>query len=196
MSLMGFCSIFAAILFKKTAEETFSLIMFSTVLLMLPFYCLNLLKIGRCIYLCAMLVLALSACFYIKRNNGKIFLEFIKKITPGICIYAVLCGIFTVYLKGNIVSLWDELRLWGAVPKALHFSQQLQLGENAAIFGNMQSYQPGMPLLVYFLTSFCGNFCEYQIFATYAAVAFCVFLPALKNLKWSRWKYFSGGGYC
>lgn len=190
MVLLTICSIFIAIILNKPAEEILPLSIFSVALILLPFYCLNLLIYGRVFIYILMLFIVTGSFLYLKNKKLNFLKEFVKKISPGICLYAVLCLFFVLYLKENLVSLCDELRLWGAVPKALFATESLQLGNDAWIFNLMQSYPPGMPLLVYFFTSFSTTFAEYHIFVVYAIVFSSVFVYALKDLRWKQWFLF------
>lgn len=101
-------------------------------------------------------------------------------------IFCLLCILFFFILQGKLVGLWDELRLWGAYPKILHYTGTLQMGENTILFHNMQSYLPGMPLFIYYLTSFSSAFTDWHIFYGYAILGVSLFLPALKNMKWKN----------
>ncbi len=100
-------------------------------------------------------------------------------------IIAYLAILFIVVLitKDNYVWLWDSTRLWGAVPKALYYTEKLQLGKDALVYPFMQSYPPGMPLLGYFIESFNGDFLEWQLYLTYGAFVSSLFIPGIKKLS-------------
>ena len=173
-------SILVALLTDKEAEETLPVIFISVILILFPFYCLNLLRIGRMlVYLLSILLLIAAAW---KQRLKKFFL----KVTPGIVAYIFMCAIVFLITKNNFVWLWDETRLWGAVPKALWYTEKLQLGTDAVVYPNMQSYPPAMPLLVYFIESFNRVFKESEIFFVYGVFYCALLVPALKNLKYKQ----------
>ncbi len=190
MGLICICSFFLAIALKKSVEEIIPVSLFSVVLIIFPFYCLDLLFLGKTLVYVIMMLASVLSLIYIKKQGIHIATAFLKRITPGIVLYAFVSIYFLFYLRNNLVGLWDELRLWGAVPKALYYSDKLQLGDDAFIFDIMQSYPPGVPLLIYFLTAFASSFAEYHIFVGYAILFSGVFVPALAKLKWKQWYLF------
>ncbi|MDO4735098.1 MAG: hypothetical protein Q4A51_07535, partial [Lachnospiraceae bacterium] len=84
-------------------------------------------------------------------------------------------------------AVWDELRLWAAMPKALHFSQNLQVGEGSLLYSTMQSYPPGMALLIYFFTAFSGTFSYGSIYVVYWIFLASLAMPVLKRTTWKQW---------
>lgn len=80
--------------------------------------------------------------------------------------------------------MWDELRLWGAVPKAMHELGTLQLGEDSPIFTIMQSYPPGLSLLGFYFTAFSKEFAEGALFVGYACGTMAFLIPALSRWQW------------
>lgn len=177
-------------LINKNALDVFPAVMMSVILILFPFYCLNLLFIGRItIYLVSALLIAAAAYRIYKSGLTNIRLHRWTS-APGLLIFSAVCVFFVFFMANTYVALWDELRLWGAVPKALFYTEQLQLGRNALIFPVMQSYPPGMALFVYFMTALSKDFPEAQIFWAYAIFVSALFLPSLKNLKWKQWPLF------
>ena len=78
--------------------------------------------------------------------------EILKNLfTPGLLIYS-LCFILIYFItRNNDVLLWDELRLWGAYPKILFYDGSLQLDGDAQLINIMRSYNPGMPLFLFYV---------------------------------------------
>lgn len=190
LAVITVCSVLVAAALNKATEEIFSLSIFSIVLILLPFYCLNLLLVGKFLVYAVMFAIMFISIFYLFKQKKRLLIEILNKITPGICLYLFVCAFILLYVRENKAGLWDELRLWAAVPKALFETNELQLGKDALIFTNMQSYPPGMSLLVYFFTGFAPAFAEYYVFAVYGILFSSILLPALKNLKWRHCNLF------
>lgn len=196
MLLICGCSVLLAGALKKHAEDIIPMVLSLIVLLLLPFYCLDMLAVGKFVTYGVMLAVIVGSVVCLWHQSRSVGGGFLKgMITPGVCVYLALCLFFLVYLKDQQVGLWDELRLWGAVPKALHYTERLQVGDNTEIYGIMQSYPPGMQLLTYFLTSFSADFAENHIFVAYAVLVSAMFLPALKKLAWKQWYLFVPFGF-
>ncbi|MEX1377738.1 MAG: hypothetical protein AB1Z23_09760 [Eubacteriales bacterium] len=85
------------------------------------------------------------------------------------------------------MGLWDELRLWGAYPKALYTFESLQFGENSTLYSMMQLYTPGLPLFGYFITCFSSEFNENLLFFAYSFLGLLFMIPFTKYLKWEKW---------
>lgn len=79
-----------------------------------------------------------------------------------------------------------ELRLWGAYPKILYYSDTLQLGANSQVMDIMQSYNPGMPLFQYFFLKTAGIFKESYLYLAYSLLGLSLLLPITKKLTWKK----------
>lgn len=186
--LMGITCLFCWAQEKKPEEYFFSGI--ATVIAVLyPFYCLDLLRIGRYV---VYVLLGLTAVYSVlklckKWRRSGIALK--ACISPGVVLFGALTVFYVLFLHDRWVSLWDELRLWGAVPKALYATEKLQMGVDALIFPVMQSYPPAMQLFVYFITALAPDFPEYQIFVCYAVFHLTLVIPSLRNVSWKQWPY-------
>lgn len=185
MSLLVVTILLAALM-KEKAETVFPGVLLAVIGILYPFYCLDLLRVGRLALYCLLAAAALHSVVKLRKNPGRI----LSAITPGICLYGALCLFYAAYTRNHLVGLWDELRLWGAVPKALYATEALQLGENALIFEIMQPYPPGMSLLVYFIQAIAPEFQEGMIFAVYAMFFSAMLLPVLKGLRWKDYPFF------
>ena len=171
-----------SVLLKQKPEEILPGAMMSAVILLFPFYCLDLLLPGTLLLLALGAGLMTAAALRLRREKksaGGLF-------SPAICLFLALTLFFLVYLRNNVSYRWDELRLWAAMPKALHYSHALQLKADSLIFADMRSYPPGMHLLCYLFTFFQRDFREYQLFVTYALLMTALWLPALANLRWKQ----------
>lgn len=170
----GACGI--STLFHKSCEESLPICLCLTVLWLYGFYCLGIVYAG----LLLLLVLYIAGFVWslIRRT---------RMLTPGMLVYAGLCLLFVLVLRTNVVMLHDELRLWAAVPKAIHLTGALQLGQGSPIFDIMQSYTPGLPLLEFFFTAFDRTFSESALFIGYACTAMAFFLPGLSRVSWKQW---------
>lgn len=170
--------------FKKKISDCIPISAFSIIFFLYLFYICSQLYIGMLALVC--LISASSVyCIYKAARNQKNTLSLIFQ--PAILIFLVYVFFVYNYTNDYHVILWDEERLWGAVPKAMHATGQLQLGKNAEIFEAMQSYPPGMMLFEFFLTAFGKQFFENQLFAGYAVFAVILFMPAMRDLKWKQW---------
>lgn len=167
---------------NRTMEECWPVCFCAMVCWLYGFYCFGLLRVGL-----AALCIGIFALFLTAWKKEKSFGRFLRRsITPGTTVYLCLCMVFAVFLSGNQVTLHDELRLWGAVPKAMHVSGDLQLGNESPIFSIMQSYPPGLSLIGYFFTAFQPSFKEGALYVGYACASVVFFLPALSGFEWKH----------
>lgn len=113
-------------------------------------------------------------CFRLKK---------LSKIDFPIALFLIGIIAVSVYCYGNIVREWDSLRLWGGYPKALYYTNKVQLNDTAWIGAHERTYIPGMPLLVNFFESFFPDFREDVIYIVYAFFHMSLFLPALGRVK-------------
>ena len=177
--------------FNRRMEECVPIVFMGTIVFLYIFYCLNLLSPGRYVLYGCMLVLVILAFVYkkpVRQTEDRFSLRLFRQvITPGIVVFlclSVLLLIFSVSLKP---SVWDELRLWAAMPKALHESGGLQVGENSLLYFTMQSYPPGIALFIYFLSAFSGEFWYGGCFAAYWIFSAALLLPVLGRFRWKQW---------
>lgn len=183
-------SAFLAAAREDRMEKILPGILLAVVSILYPFYCLDLLRVGRmAVYATAALTVA-GSVLRIRAQRRSLTGTLAAVLSPGILVYVGLCLFVVLYTRNNLVGLWDELRLWGAVPKAMYMTESLQVGGDALVFPIMQSYPPGMHLLVYFMTALSPTFKDGSIFAVYGMLFFALLLPALQNLKWKHWPVF------
>ncbi len=167
---------------NRAMEECWSVCFSGMVCWLYAFYFLGQLRVGLAVLCAGMIALFLTAW-----KKEKSLCRLLKRsITPGTAVYLCLCTVFVIFLSRNRVSLHDELRLWGAVPKAMHVSGKLQLGKESPIFSIMQSYPPGLPLIGYFFTAFRPSFDEGALYVGYACASAAFFLPALSKFEWKH----------
>lgn len=148
------------------------------------FYCLGAVRLGLAFVCVGMVLLFLGGW----KKSGSLKKCLLNFFTPGTVVYLVFCLIFLVLFSGNLVSRHDELRLWGAVPKAIHETGKLQLGKDSPIFSTMQSYPPGLPLICYFFTAFTKEFSQGGLYVGYACMALSFFIPAFSRFRWKHWR--------
>ena len=185
-SLSGFSCLGA--LYKKKYEEVMPITVVGIMLFLYLFYIFNILNIG-----CIILVLLFIFCYlffaikFFKMNKIEKEEIFSYIFTPGFFIF--LFGFVFIYILtySNKVLLHDELRLWGAYPKILFYDGSLQLGDNSYLLSGMRSYNPGMPLFIYFVLKIMGTFKENILFFAYSLVGFSLLIPITKNIKWKEW---------
>ena len=178
-----------AILTDRRIEECVPVVFTGTIVFLYLFYCVNLLVVGRFALYAGIVVLLVFGVLRLSRTRSRKML-WRGFFSPGIILFLVLSVLFVIFSANLMPSVWDELRLWAAMPKALHYSQSLQVGEGALLYSTMQSYPPGMALLVYFFTSFAGEFSYGSIFAVYFIFMTMLVLPAMKKLTWKQWYVF------
>lgn len=128
-------------------------------------------------------------------RKGLASFELSRIITPALLLFVALSIIFLIFAAGLKPSVWDELRLWAAMPKALHATGALQVGEGSLLYSTMQSYPPGIALLSFFFTSFSGSYSYGSTFAVYWIFAASMVLPALRNMKWKQWYLLPAVGF-
>lgn len=185
-SLSGFSCLGA--LFKKKYEEIMPITVVGIMLFLYLFYIMNILNIGLIFLLVLIIFSYLFFLNKVLKMNSKEKKETLSYIfTPGFVIY--LLGFLVVFILtySNKVLLHDELRLWGAYPKILYYDGSLQLGDSSYLLPGMRSYNPGMPLFVYFVLKVMGTFKENILFFAYALVGFSILIPICKNINWKDW---------
>ena len=180
-------SIFLSIIVEKKTEEMVFTLSLSTIIVLFLFYCNNMLFAGRVtVYALLLLLLVISILIGVRKSILSVK-KILSSISPSLIIFTILGVVAFLYTRGHRVSMWDELRLWGAVPKALYHTEALQLGTSVDIFPVMQSYPPAMPLFVYFFIAPSPSFNEGYIFCLYTIFYALIFLPGLKRLEWKHW---------
>lgn len=182
--------LFLAAAKQDKTENILPCVFLAVIAVLYPFYCMDLLKVGRLVVYGLIAAAIVGSGVWIITRHRCLTEELRRVISPGVVLFLALSLFVWAYTRNNLVGLWDELRLWGAVPKAMYMTERLQLGEEALIFRIMQSYPPGMPLLVYFMTALSPEFCEGHIFAVYGMLYFALLLPAFQNLTWKHWRLF------
>ena len=172
-----------SVLTDRRTEECWPVCFCGTVAWLYGFYCFGLVRLGLILLCTGMIGLFLAGW----RKLSSLRDCLLRFFTPGTVMYLCFCLIFLVFFSGNVVSRHDELRLWGAVPKAIHATGKLQLGPGSPIFSTMQSYPPGLPLLGYFFTAFSKEFAEGALFVGYACMTLSFFTPAFSKWEWKHW---------
>lgn len=183
---------------NRRIEECVPMTIMGTIVILYFFYILNILVIGRIVVYAAMGLMIIFSVIKTVQNkkqpepqkeslgNGS-RLQVGEIFSPGIVLFLLLALVFIVYASNLKPAVWDELRLWAAMPKALHFAETLQVGEGSLLYTTMQSYPPGMALLVYFFTAFSGSFTYGSIYVVYWLFMASLVLPALKKFSWKQW---------
>lgn len=170
--------------FKKKISDCLPMSAFIVIVFLYLFYICNHLYVGMVAFVCLISLSSIYCVFKAARNHKYVLSSLFQ---PAILIFLVYVIFIYFYTNDYHVILWDEERLWGAVPKAMHTTGKLQLGNDAEIFEAMQSYPPGMMLFEFFLTAFSKQFFENQLFAGYAVFVGILFMPAMRDLKWKQW---------
>lgn len=179
-----------AALLRRRIEELLPVCFCSAILWLYPFYLCGAVRLGLVLLCGAGILIFLSGWYQSRTLKAYATLIF----TPGMVVYLCICAIFLIFFSGNVVSLHDELRLWGAVPKAIHATGRLQLGHDSPVFSVMQSYPPALPLLGCFFTAFSGAFSEGALYVGYACMALSFFIPAFSQWEWKQWRLLAPAG--
>lgn len=165
----------------KNHASYIPLMLMASVCLLYPFVLLGLADIGfYCIAFAVLVVYFFAVRNLIKRNTGNI----LKFFDAGTLTYIVLVPVLYLLTQSSIVSLWDELRLWGAVPRYLYFQGTTYLGMDSTIYTEMQNYPPAMQLFQYFVMKLNFAYADPILFFAYAAFAASFMIPAISNQKW------------
>ena len=175
---------------NRRIEECVPVTFMGTIVILYFFYLFNLPVIGRFFVYAGMLALFIAALLkHFKDESTTIRTNYFfpEILTPGILLLVVMAFVFMIYAFKLKPAVWDELRLWAAMPKALHFSQNLQVGEGSLLYSTMQSYPPGMALLIYFFTAFSNTFSYGSIYVVYWIFLASLVLPALRKTSWRQW---------
>ena len=187
--MMAVSAVALAIVTGRRTEDTIPVVFTGTIVFLYGFYCVDLLLVGRILVYVAYGILVGIAIFFIcrKKYQGKITYLI---VTPGMVFFAVLTVFFFLWLSRMQPSVWDELRLWAAGPKAIHFAESLQVGDGSLLYGTMQSYPPGMSLFVYFLTALTASYPDAAPFVAMPVLATALVLPAFSGMSFRKWRWF------
>lgn len=176
--------VFCACVLDKNFEEGIPLYFLGVIFFLYLFYIIDLLKIGLFLVLfISFLLYATSAFYLVRKKNVKEALK--RLITPGALCFSLLYLIIWYLTKDSLLYLFDELRLWGAYPKALYYTDSLQFEKNI-LYDGMKTYLPGMPLFQYFCMKILGVFQENYLHFSFCLLGTVLFLPLLKNIKWKN----------
>lgn len=156
--------------------------MAATVIWLLLWYCLGWLHWG--LYLALIITGAAAVRVLMQRRDVTLQGWLRRLVTPQLLVLALALGGVVLLTQGRLVSLWDELRLWAALPKLMYFSGDLQVGQNVDLLPSMQTYIPGMPLWLFFVQAFGPRFVEWRLFFAYAAFGVILLLPITRRLTW------------
>ena len=170
----------------KKYEEGIPITIATIITVLYSFYIFNMLKIGYYSIVLTIITLYGYAFYkFIKSDKKKTIIKNI--FSPGFVIFILSLFIIYIITRNNMVLLWDELRLWGAYPKVLFYSEKLQLGSSSQLMNSMESYEPGMPLFQYFFCKTNFRFIERDLFISYAIVGLSIFMPLCKKIEWKKW---------
>lgn len=167
-------------------EEVLPITIMAIILIEYIFYIFNILKVGLYLTWLIAFIIYIYFIYHIIKYKSK--RQSIRKnlLTPGFLVFILSYFIIFFLTNNSEVLLWDELRLWGAYPKILYYSDTLQLGANSQVMDIMQSYNPGMPLFQYFFLKTAGIFKESYLYLAYSLLGLSLLLPITKKLTWKK----------
>lgn len=184
---MILASIGLAIAIRRKTEECLPIVFLGTIVVLYIFYCLNFLHIGRFFVYAALAELIVMGAILLFKSD-EIKKKFFKDyFTIALAIFIGLSIAILIFAHNLRPNLWDELRLWAAEPKAMFYIGDLQIGNNAVLYPEMQSYPPAMSLLAYFFTSISGKYFEAAPFISMVVFGFALIVSALKKITWKMW---------
>lgn len=171
-----------ALLFKRKIEETISLAIFSTILIL--YFCgLFFGTLSGGVWLCVALSI-LSGMYatvtVIKEKElGKEYCW-----TPGIMVFLMLFIYIWWLNKGRMLSAWDEFSHWGLVVKNMYVFDYFGNHPDSTV--TFRSYPPATALWQYFVLKLCGEFKEDYIYQAMGWFMGSLLLPVLKNFNLNK----------
>ena len=182
--MLGPACLTTAIGKHEHTEETLAPACISVILMLYLFYAFNQLLVGFWVVIVMLLGCWLAGIWlHLRRFSKERIARF---LTPGLLLFFTAMIVIWLITRRSQVRLWDELRLWAAVPKALFCTDQLQLGPDCFIYSEMQSYYPGILLFQYFFQKLGPVFNENGLFFAYAFLALTLMIPCCRNLQWNK----------
>lgn len=174
-----------AIFFHRNFEDIIPIIVLGNILWLYVFYCLDYLIIGyyTIVFGSVASIFFVIYSWFQDRNS---LIEAIFR--PGILVWLLVLGIIYFITMENKVVLWDELRLWGAYPKILYFTDKLQLTANSMLYEEMRCYMPGISLWAYFVIKPMPVFRESALFFAYGVYSASMLVSMCTKLNWRQWK--------
>lgn len=179
--IMVGCLFFSTV-FKKKLEETIAPTIFAIITVLYIFYSFNKLRSGYIFTLILILSGGVYSLFSIIKNK-RIMATVNNLLTGGLLAFLAVTIVIYFITQGVRVQLWDDLRLWGAVPKVLFYNGDLQLGPEAMIFKTMQSYYPGMQLFAFFITKTMGVFYDGGVYFAYGILGISMLVTVVSHSK-------------
>lgn len=178
--------VFSATILKRKFEEGIPLYFLGVTFFLYLFYIFDFLKLGLFIIVFASFIFYILSISYVIKNKN--FKEVIKRlVTPGTLCFIIIYFIMWFLTRNSLLYLFDELRLWGAYPKVLYFTDKIQLGETLLYDGmSMNTYLPGMPLFQYFCMKILRGFQENYLHFSFCLLGASLFLPLLKSVEWKK----------
>ena len=169
-------------MYAKKRENIASFIPYSllgSIIVFLPFIFLGIHRVAAYVLFLLVLALYMLAIFEMRKNKQKL-LGFFE---PGIVLYILLLPILYFITKQSSPMLWDELRLWAAVPKYLYFSGVSHIGVDSFIYTDMQNYPPAMPAFQLLIMYMQGYWSDNILFFAYVALVASFFVGIVPKNK-------------
>lgn len=182
--MLGPACLVTALSRHRRTEEVLAPACMATMVVLYLFYVVNQLLIG--FYVSIGLLLACWAAglwLHLRRFSKEKWFCF---VSPGSVVFLVSLIIIWLITRQSQPRQWDELRLWAAVPRALYFSDELQLGPDCLTYPMMQSYYPGIALFQYFFQKLGPAFNENGLFYAYAFLGLTLMIPCCQALDWKK----------
>lgn len=172
----------ASVRYHRRFQEVLPAVIGCIITVLYIFYCMDLLLAGF-ILLIGMGIITSIILIYKGATRG--WRDFFEPVfTPDILVWLLSVCILYLITKSNLAGLWDELRLWGAYPKILFYTDKLQLAEDSQLFHEMQAYFPGISLWAYFFEKSAIVFKESTLFFSYGVYAVSLLMAGCTKISW------------
>ena len=137
LGMLSSFTVLGAAVLKRSFEDCLPVGIIASVAVLYLFYIVDLLMVGFYVtFIAAIACYVFSLYYLIRYKNWKEMMSHL--ITPGFVIFALSICAFVLLQKNQVVSLWDEFRLWADTPKALVYTAERQIGA----MGEISWYTP------------------------------------------------------
>ena len=185
IAMLALIATAVAIRFAKKFGEIIPLVVLGIIVWLYVFYCLDLLIVGYYVIVFGTIVCGGWVIYSWMHNKNSVTEAIVQ---PGTLVWVLVIGIIYFITINNKVTLWDELRLWGAYPKILYYTDKLQVTNESMLYDEMRCYMPGISLWAYYIIRPMRVFKESALFFSYGVYSASLLVSVCSHLRWSEWK--------
>lgn len=106
-------------------------------------------------------------------------------ITPGTCLWVVLCIVMCTLYKGWYTLGGDDHSVWAMAVKHMYYNDTFPCAQNSNV--SFKYYIPGKPCVEYFFMKLNGVYNDEVLYRTLTTWLISLGLPLLKDVKWKEW---------